>query len=283
MANILLLANINCDRILRLDKPLQTGGRFHYQDGGLRLGGGGANTGLGLVWAKHNVSLVSEVGSDDIGDWILAKASTLGLDCRLVHRFSGNTCEMLLVMTPDGERTIIRPQRPIFELSHAPNWQQWDAFYINSSANGADIWAQDAIDSNPRCKVIAQLAKDQRKRPCHVLIASITDMQGRCNQAPWSFAQSIAGDALQYFIVTDGDKGAIAYSAEGEQHVPAVMAEVVDTTGAGDAYAAGVIHGLCQNMPIFEAMHQGALWASFAVATPSSIPGEALKKHLTSS
>ena len=280
MANILLLANINCDRILMLDKPLQTGGRFHYQDGGLRLGGGGANTGLGLVWAQHNVSLVSEVGSDDIGDWILAKASTLGLDCRLVHRFVGNTCEMLLVMTPDGERTIIRPQRPIFELPAPRDWQHWDAFYINSSAKGAGAWAADAMVSNPNCKVISQLAKDERNRPCHVLIASITDMQGRCNHDPWRFAQVIAGNALEYFIVTDGDKGAMVYSAAGEQHVPAVIADVVDTTGAGDAYAAGVIHGLCEQMSITDAMHEGALWASFAVATKSSIPGEALKQYL---
>ena len=274
MANILLLANINCDRILMLDKPLQTGGRFHYQDGGLRLGGGGANTGLGLVWAQHNVSLVSEVGSDDIGDWILAKASTLGLDCRLVHRFNGNTCEMLLVMTPDGERTIIRPQRPIFELPVPPKWHHWDAFYINSSAKGAGVWAANAIASNPNCKVISQLAKDERNRPCHVLIASITDMQGRCNQDPWLFAYAIAGDALEYFIVTDGDQGAMVYSA-------AVIADVIDTTGAGDAYAAGVIHGLCQQMSIIDAMHEGALWASFAVATQRSIPGEALKQHLS--
>jgi len=280
MANILLLANINCDRILKLDKPLQMGGRFHYQDGGLRLGGGGANTGLGLVWAQHNVALVSEVGSDDIGDWILAKASTQGLDCRLVQRFSGNTCEMLLVMTPDGERTIIRPQRPIFELPSPPNWLHWDAFYINSSAKGAGAWAANAIASNPKCKVISQLAKDERTRPCHVLIASITDMQGRCDQAPWLFAQAIAGDALEHFIVTDGDQGAMVYSAAGEQHVPAVIADVVDTTGAGDAYAAGIIDGLCRQLPIIDAMHEGALWASFAVATQSSIPGDALKQHL---
>ena len=210
----------------------------------------------------------------------MAKASTLGLDCRLVHRFSGNTCEMLLVMTPDGERTIIRPQRPIFELPAAPDWLQWDAFYINSSANGAELWAQDAMNHNPNCIVVAQLAKDQRPRPCHVLIASITDMQGRCNQTPWQFAQTIAGNALQHFIVTDGDKGAIVYSAQEQQHVPAVYAEVVDTTGAGDAYAAGVIHGLCHKMPITDAMHEGALWASFAVATQSSIPGDALKNYL---
>ncbi|ARD24292.1 MULTISPECIES: PfkB family carbohydrate kinase [Shewanella] len=278
MANILLLANINCDRLLQLDKPLQTGGRFHYQDGGSRLGGGGANTGIGLVWAGHSVSLVSQVGNDKVGNWILAQASTQGLDCRLVERFEGTTCEMLLVMTPDGERTIIRPQRPVFELPSPPKWQQFDALYTNSSAKGISGWTTSALND---CLVVSQLAKDERVRPCHVLIASITDMQGRCIGDKWEFAEQIAGESLQYFVVTDGENGAVAYSKDAQVHVPAVLAEVVDTTGAGDAYAAGLIHYLCQQRGIKEAMEEGARWAAFAVATPSSVPGQCLQHYLT--
>lgn len=291
MANILLLANINCDRILRLNKPLQTGGRFHYLDGGKRLGGGGANTGLGLVWAKHQVSLVSQVGDDEIGDWVVAQASTLGLDCRRVQRFKGNTCEMLLMIEPNGERTIIRPERPIFTLAQTIDWSMWNAFYINTSAQGADEWALDAINyakANNHNReaasplVVAQLAKDERARPCHVLIASITDMQGRCDKAFWSFAKHIAGEHLRYFIVTDGERGAHVYTQDKVERVAAVPTEVVDTTGAGDNYAAGVIHGLCQGLSITQAMEQGAIWASFAVASSSSIPGEQLKAYLSS-
>ncbi len=277
MANILLVANLNCDRVLILDKPLQTGGRFHYQDGGQRLGGGGANTGLGLVWAGHNVGLVSQVGRDDIGDWLLAEASTQGLDCRLVQRQAGNTCEMLLMMTPDGERTIIRPQRPVFELAAPPNWRHWNALYLNTTAQGTVSWAKTALE---HCLVVAQLSKDDRPRPCHVLLASVSDMQGRCDRACWEYGFSIGGESLRYFVVTEGSNGATVYTKDEEIHVPAVPAKVVDTTGAGDAYAAGLIHSLCAGHSITQAMGEGAIWAAFAVATESSIPGAALKHYL---
>lgn len=277
MANILLIANLNCDRILLLNKELQTGGRFHYQDGGQRLGGGGANTGIGLVWAGHRLALVSQVGRDDVGDWLLAEASTQGIECHMIQRREGNTCEMLLMMTPDGERTIIRPERPIFELPTVPDWQHWDALYINSSADGASRWARSALN---HCLVVAQLAKDERARPCHVLIASLSDMQGRSELSPWEFGLQIAGSQLKYFIVTNGEHGAIVYSADGETSVGAVASHVVDTTGAGDAYAAGVIHGLTSDMDILSAMHEGARWAAFAVSTQSSIPGDGLKDYL---
>jgi len=277
MANILLVANLNCDRILELDKPLQTGGRFHYQDGGQRLGGGGANTGLGLVWANHRVALVSQVGRDKIGDWLLAEASTQGIDCHLIQRHKESSCEMLLVMTPDGERTIIRPQRPVFELPAPPVWGQWDAVYFNSSAEGSVSWAKTALN---HCLVLAQLAKDERLRPCHILIASKTDMLGRSELSNWEYGKSIAGDSLKYFIVTDGAGGAHLYTEDGCQTVPAVASDVVDTTGAGDAYASGLIHGLATGLTIIDSMNEGAIWAAFAVATPSSIPGTALKQYL---
>lgn len=277
MANILLVANLNCDRILLLNRPLKTGGRFHYQDGGQRLGGGGANTGIGLVWAGHQVSLVSQVGRDEIGDWLLAEASTRGINCSLIQRRPGNTCEMLLMMTPDGERTIIRPERAVFELPIPPDWKTFDAFYINSSSEGAASWAKTAL---AHCLVVAQLAKDERSRPCHVLIASLTDMQGRSELSPWEFGKTIAGDSLRYFIVTDGESGAIVYSELNTESVPAVAAEVVDTTGAGDAYAAGLIQGLVEGKSIIDAMTEGAVWSAFAVASESSIPGSALKHYL---
>lgn len=277
MANILLIANLNCDRILQLDKPLQTGGRFHYQDGGQRLGGGGANTGLGLVWADHKVALVSQVGRDKIGDWLLAEASTQGIECHLIQRHEQASNEMLLVMTPDGERTIIRPQRPIFELAAPPPWSQWDAVYFNTSAEGAVSWAKTALKQS---LVFAQLAKDDRPRPCHILIASKTDMLGRCQRLPWEYGLSIAGDLLKYFIVTDGEDGAMLYTQYESIHVDAIASKMVDSTGAGDAYAAGLIHGMTTGLSITESMREGAQWAAFAVATQSSIPGEALKAYL---
>ena len=277
MANILLVANLNCDRIFNLNKPLKTGGRFHYQDGGQRLGGGGANTGIGLVWAGHQVTLVTEVGRDDVGDWLLAEASTQGINCSLIQRRAGATNEMLLMMTPDGERTIIRPERPIFELPIPPKWDTVDAFYINSSSEGAASWAKTAID---HCWVVAQLAKDERARPCHILLASLSDMQGRCEQLPWQFAKSIAGDNLQYFIVTDGENGATLYSEKEQLIVAAVPSCVVDTTGAGDAYAAGLINGLVSNMSIVASMQEASIWSSYAVACESSIPGKGLKHYL---
>jgi len=259
-----------------------TGGRHYYADNGRRLGGGGANTGLGLIYAGHKVTLVSQVGNDKTADWLLAEASIQGLDCSLLQRNELDTPELLLVMTPDGERTIIRPQRPVFTLGPAPDFSQWQALYINSSAVGTEIWAQAALTHT---LVIAQLAKDSRSRPCHVLISSKSDIKSHgldVNNTDelWQYGQHIAGHSLRYFIITDGDQGATAYSHQQHITIAAFSADVVDTTGAGDAFASGLIHGLLTNQDITQAMTTGSEWAAIAVATASSIPGTELQQHL---
>jgi adenosine kinase len=54
-----------------------------------------------------------------------------------------------------------------------------------------------------------------------------------------------------FVVVTLGAEGSRILSAEGEEHVPAVpVGEVIDPTGAGDAYRAGFIKGLVHELPL---------------------------------
>lgn len=67
-------------------------------------------------------------------------------------------------------------------------------------------------------------------------------------------------------ITTFGEKGSVVATAEREVSIPAVRAgRVLDPTGAGDAYRAGLIKGLVSGQPLEEAARLGATCASFAV------------------
>ncbi|MCD8476087.1 MAG: PfkB family carbohydrate kinase [Shewanella fodinae] len=105
-----------------------------------------------------------------------------------------------------------------------------------------------------------------------MLLSSHSDMHERTSLNYWQFAQQIAGDELRYFIVTEGEQGARLYSAEGETRISAVTAAVVDTTGAGDVYAAGLIHGLLSGLEITAAMGEAAVWGAYAVASETLYP-----------
>ena len=55
---------------------------------------------------------------------------------------------------------------------------------------------------------------------------------------------------VKTIAVTLGEEGCEVHSAEGEKRVPGFRMKVVDTTGAGDAFAAGFLHGMLGGMPI---------------------------------
>ena len=130
MSRILLLANLNCDHVLSLSEPLVAGARLQYVDQGRRLGGGAANTGIGLVWAGHEVTIASRIGLDETGDWLLEQAAGYGLDCSHVERFGGETGELLILVDSTGERTILRrPRRP--DLPGDLPLEGIDCLYVN--------------------------------------------------------------------------------------------------------------------------------------------------------
>lgn len=67
-------------------------------------------------------------------------------------------------------------------------------------------------------------------------------------------------------IVTMGELGSRVYTPDGEIRIPAAKPkQVVDPTGAGDAYRGGLISGLLRGKDIEESARMGSACASFAV------------------
>jgi adenosine kinase len=73
-------------------------------------------------------------------------------------------------------------------------------------------------------------------------------------------------EKTQAIVTTLGDKGSIVCTREGETQVPVARAAgVLDPTGAGDAFRAGLIKGLLMGKRIVEAARMGAVSSSFSV------------------
>ena len=88
-------------------------------------------------------------------------------------------------------------------------------------------------------------------------------------EPPEEAAKKIASRGPRYVIVKLGPEGSLLYIAEtGELiRIPAYKPErVVDTTGAGDAYAAGTLLKLARGAPIREAAEYGSLVAARKIA-----------------
>ncbi|MEX2644122.1 MAG: PfkB family carbohydrate kinase [Acetobacterales bacterium] len=271
MARFLVLGNVNLDEVVELSVPLVSGGRPQGRRRGSRLGGGGANTGVALAMAGHDVAVAAVVGDDPDGRHLRRELARHGVDVSLVAERPGRSRRALILVDPDGERTIVglggvtaSPQALV------PRTHRADALYVNvRHPDAAEVMAR-GLD---RMLVVAQVPETPVARwPAHVLVASGTNPVAHAWDDPFAGGREIAGPQLRWTVVTDGARGATAWGPDGARHCPPVPARVVDTTGAGDAFAAGLLGPLVADGDIDCAMRTGAAWAAGTIAAFSSIP-----------
>jgi sugar/nucleoside kinase (ribokinase family) len=82
-------------------------------------------------------------------------------------------------------------------------------------------------------------------------------------------------------VVKVGQEGSMVKSGDNVFHIPAIEADVVDTNGAGDIYAAGFLHGLSQGWPLDKcAMCGGILAGKIIEITGARLTEEGWQKAL---
>lgn len=276
MPHILVVGNINADRVLRLREPLRADGKLLADDLGLRLGGAAANAASALVAAGDRVRLVGFVGSDATGLQVRELLRQWDWDVGGVLPLDGPTSSCLVLIGPDGERAVIGlgghavpgewPALPLDGI---------DAVYL------ASRWPLPAVETARLAvsgiPVVAQIESAAVVPAPAVVVAPVERFGGG---DPWPAVRA-GGLAPQWLVVTRGAQGAMATDGRVCLDVPAEPAEVVDTTGAGDAFAAGVVHGTARGWPMQARLALAAHWGAVAVghfgstfpATPGGPPG----------
>ncbi len=277
MAGILIVGSVALDEVVFLNRPLTPGTHMEGKSHGARFGGGGANIGVALVTVPHQVRLLTAVGSDPLGVKLLRGLASAGMDISQVVQVSGSSTRSLIMIDADGERTIVNLTRAYeAKLPQRLLNVSTDCLYVRSrSLDLAQVLAEKARD----CRIIAHMPPlEPGSRPAHILVASESDLEAKALVQPFETGRLVAGDLLEWVVITRGAQGATAFGRDGtviEIAAPAV--EVVDTTGAGDAFAAGLIHALVSGAAMADALTVACAWGAEAVRwEASALPAEAV-------
>lgn len=279
MPRIVVVGSVSIDEVVALRQPLRGGAHLDGRERGRRVGGGAANTAIPLAFAGHAVTVVSAVGTDPEGSKILARLSEAGVDTTQVMRRAGPSTRSLVVVEPDGERTIVnlhrcREEGPPRRLRTLPA----DVIYVRSRDLDLAPILASRLDS---ALVVAHVPPDGAGvRPAHVLVASAADLSDDERLAPWGTVRSAAGEALGWIVVTRGPGGAEAHSADRRFHVPARDVATVDSTGAGDVFAAGLVHALANGASMEMALVTAVAWGTTAAELGGIPPRERILELL---
>lgn len=279
MAQFVVIGALALDRPVRLSGPLRPGVRLQAQSlGGRlagRLGGGGGNAGTALVRAGHTVRVATFLAEDDDGREIRARAEAAGLDLSAVIVRPGASGKTLILIDPNGERVVmgLDSRRPR-DLPALPSpTGPIDGLYVRAPHPGAEGWARAATGP-----VLAHWPTNGYGGPAGLLVGSADDLSPAERAEPLAAARAAAGPQVAWAVVTRGADGVEAHGEAGVVVARPPKTRVLDATGAGDIFAAGLMDALAAGADMPAALDHACRWGATAVGLEGSAPVDAPKE-----
>jgi sugar/nucleoside kinase (ribokinase family) len=219
-----------------------------------RRGGSAANVAVAAAGLGRRSRFLGQVGTDAIGTALLTEMADGGVDVTLVHR-AGSTGTIVAVVDPTGERSMLTDRRSCVDLSDPdPAWlDDVDVLHVPlyslatgsvaSTASTMIRWAHERnIDVSIDASSSAVLREMGTARVRRLLAGLEPDvlLANRDEALVLDIRGAVGGCTT---VVKAGAEPATVYSATAPAvEVPGVVvADVRDTTGAGDAFAAGFL------------------------------------------
>jgi sugar/nucleoside kinase (ribokinase family) len=259
----------------------------------VRIGGAGANTALAGVELGLAVRLLGCLGEDQLGDWMRNELAAAGVADELVALAGETTGLTVALESPTRDRTFLtylgvnahweRVEIPDdalncqslllcdYFVAPALRGERARSLFEAARARGARTffdtsWDPGGFSEDAREEVRELLPSVDVFLPNEVEAGALTDRDGDPVQAAHSL-QAVSGG----WVVTKlGARGCLAVGPGGvELAASAPAVAVADTTGAGDAFNAALIHALAAGSEWPEALAAATAFASAVISRPS--------------
>ncbi len=258
----------------------------------LSLGGSAGNTIRAMAQLGCKVALIGKVGKDKTGDFFEQALVNLGIE-PIVFRGNDRSGRCISLISQDGERTMATCLGAAIELTHTEImntvFDGYDCLYIEGYLVQDHSLIENVIKSAKQCglKVAIDLASfnvvEENLEFLRRIVEEYVDIlfanedEARVftgEETPLNALQSIS-EICELSIVKIGTKGALIKQGTETVHVGIMAAaKRVDTTGAGDFYAAGFMAGLCEGLSLRQCGTIGAITAGKVIEVVGTTFGE---------
>jgi fructokinase len=279
--DVLCLGELLVDLLPDRRGPLEACERFEPCPGGAP-----ANVATGLARLGRRVAFQGVVGEDPFGRLLARRVGAEGVECRLRRTAERPTGLWFVALDARGDRSFFSPNarfsadKLLAPADVDPALLARAAWlHVGSSAHVLPE-AQEALRTAVAAARSAgtRISFDPNVRPhlwddLGACVRLCRDVFPACDlvkvaeeeaalltgePSPEGAAAWLSGRGVALACVTLGDRGALVRRGEDVLHVPAEPVEVVDATGAGDGFVAGLLAALCELGPP-EALDRGGL------------------------
>jgi len=244
----------------------------------LSSGGSAANTIHGLAKLGIDTGFIGKIGHDNHGDFFRNDMLSAGIKPYISHG-NDSTGRAITLVSPDSERTFAT------FLGSSDDLNDSDLQDIPFS-NYSLLHVEGYLVQNPKLfEKVLQIAKlnglktsldlssynivSENKKFLRDTMHHYIDIVFANEEEAHAFTGKSPQDAVEELslicniaVVKTGSSGSIIQKGKEQSKIGVVNAQCIDTTGAGDLYAAGFLYGLSKNLPVSKCGKIGALLAA---------------------
>jgi sugar/nucleoside kinase (ribokinase family) len=265
-------------------------------------GGSAANTIVGIASLGARAAFIGKVKDDDLGRVFAHDIRAAGVTFATPPALAGpSTARCYVLVTPDGERTMNTYLGAAQDLSPQdidPEMIAGSAIvylegYLWDPKNAKDAFLKAAKVAHDAGRKVALTLSDafcvdrwreeflglMRTRTVDLIFANEAELHSLYQTAAFNAALQALRADIDLAVVTRSEKGCLVVGPEGIEAVPAIPVErVVDTTGAGDLFAAGFLSGLSRGADDRTCGRLGVLAAAEVIQHLGARPETSLKE-----
>ena len=266
-------------------------------------GGSSANTVVCLAELDNNVQFIGRVKNDNFGNFFSndIKRSNTIFNTPLIDK-GPSSAHSIIFITPDAQRTMctylgasieFEPKDVNYNLIANSKYLYLEGYLWDSDLAKNAFLQAAKLAKESDTKIILSLSDsfcvDRHRESFLELIENYIDIVF-CNESEvlslfqendLQRCQESISSICELVIITLGGKGSLVINkGKSEEIKPTLLGKIIDTTGAGDLYAGGFIHGLINNYSIKKCGEIGSICAGHIITQLGSRSNINLQKLL---
>jgi ribokinase len=240
---VLCAGHVNWDVTLRVDSLPAADGEAAIDQQTHAGGGSASNTAVAMTGLGTNALVLGSVGGDDYGEFAREELTAAGVDCTHLQEAPGETTVKYLVVDGDGEVMVLANEgvNEAFRAADVPEsvLAAIDHLHLTSQRlETAEMLAERTQSAGGTVSFAPGRRLDEREY--HAVGAHTDYLFLNEREAKAAAANGLLDATDGVAVVTHGGDGGEVRGEEVVTH-PGYDIDPVDTTGAGDAFAAGFL------------------------------------------
>jgi sugar/nucleoside kinase (ribokinase family) len=227
-------------------------------------GGSAANTIIGFTQFGAKAAYKTVLGNDKYGLFYASEFKELGIELQAEHLNDSPTGTCLILKTPDSERTMLTSlgASAKFEIKNLneevisrSKWIYLEGYKLSQESSAEAMFKSIELAKKYDTKIAFTFSDafiincfydgvKQITEQCDLIFCNEQEAIAYTKQNDYNKAVSELNNSCPNIVVTRGALGSVVLFNGKKYDIPAYKVQAIDSTGAGDMYAAGFLWGI---------------------------------------